>query len=252
MDEIRDLFALVPLARQRGYTAGHFSFNSGNGRCDACGGAGILKVEMNFLPTADVTCESCGGKRYNPETLEVEFGGKSISDVLLATISEAREIFSQLPRLNRVLSLLEDTGLGYLTLGQRGPTLSGGEAQRLKLVAELSKSLEMNSQKSLKTAGFGKLHNLYLLEEPTIGLHLSDVQRLIQVMHRLVDSGHTVIVIEHHADVLAEADYLIELGPEAGDAGGKVIAKGTPEQVAEEVKSVTGPYLKKVLRGSSV
>ena len=248
MDEIRGLFARLPLARQRGYEASRFSFNSGSGRCPACLGQGAVKVEMSFLPSTFVPCETCRGRRYNPETLEVLYNEKSIADVLDLTIEQAVDFFADVPRLHRPLALLRDTGLGYLTLGQRSPTLSGGEAQRIKLVAELSRSLEMNTQKRLKTGGFGSLHHLYLLEEPTIGLHLADVQRLLHVVHQLVDAGHTVIVIEHHLDVLADADYLIELGPEGGEAGGRLIALGTPEEVAKAKGSATAPFLSKMLR----
>ncbi len=248
MDEIRGLFARLPLARQRGYEASRFSFNSGSGRCPACLGQGAVKVEMSFLPSTFVPCETCRGRRYSPETLEVKYNDKSIADVLDLTIDQAVDFFADVPRLHRPLALLRDTGLGYLTLGQRSPTLSGGEAQRIKLVAELARSLEMNTQKRLKTRGFAGLHHLYLLEEPTIGLHLADVQRLLHVLHQLVDAGHTVIVIEHHLDVLADADYLIELGPEGGDAGGKIIAQGTPEQVAKTKRSITAPFLKRMLK----
>jgi excinuclease ABC subunit A len=248
MDEIRALFARLPLARQRGYEASRFSFNSGAGRCPACLGQGAVKVEMSFLPSTFVPCETCRGRRYNLETLEVRYNEKSIADVLDLTIDQAVDFFADVPRLHRPLALLRDTGLGYLTLGQRSPTLSGGEAQRIKLVAELSRSLEMNTQKRLKTRGFANLHHLYLLEEPTIGLHLADVQRLLHVLHQLVDAGHTVIVIEHHLDVLADADYLIELGPEGGDAGGRLIAKGTPEEVAKAKHSATAPFLARMLK----
>jgi excinuclease ABC subunit A len=248
MDEIRGLFARLPLARQRGYEASRFSFNSGNGRCGACLGQGAVKVEMSFLPSTFVPCETCRGRRYNPETLEVKYNEKSIADVLDLTIDQAADFFADVPRLHRPLALLRDTGLGYLTLGQRSPTLSGGEAQRIKLVAELARSLEMNTQKRLKTWGFGGLHHLYLLEEPTIGLHLADVQRLLHVLHQLVDAGHTVIVIEHHLDVLADADHLIELGPEGGDAGGRLIAQGTPEEVAKTKGSATAPFLARMLK----
>jgi excinuclease ABC subunit A len=250
MDEIRGLFARLPLARQRGYEASRFSFNSGAGRCPACLGQGAVKVEMNFLPSTFVPCETCRGRRYNPETLEVLYNGKSIADVLDLTIDQAVDFFVDVPRLHRPLELLRDTGLGYLTLGQRSPTLSGGEAQRIKLVAELARSLEMNTQKRLKTRGFGSLHHLYLLEEPTIGLHLADVQRLLSVLHQLVDAGHTVIVIEHHLDVLADADYLLELGPDGGEAGGRIIARGTPEEVAKTKGSITGPFLAKMLKAA--
>jgi len=248
MDEIRGLYARLPLARQRGYEASRFSFNSGSGRCPACLGQGAVKVEMSFLPSTFVPCETCRGRRYNPETLEVRYNEKSIADVLDLTIDQAVDFFADVPRLHRPLALLRDTGLGYLTLGQRSPTLSGGEAQRIKLVAELARSLEMNTQKRLKTRGFGSLHHLYLLEEPTIGLHLADVQRLLHVLHQLVDAGHTVIVIEHHLDVLADADYLIELGPDGGDAGGRLMASGTPEEVAKTKHSATAPFLAKMFR----
>jgi excinuclease ABC subunit A len=248
MDEIRGLFARLPLARQRGYDASRFSFNSGPGRCPACLGQGAVKVEMSFLPSTFIPCDTCRGRRYNPETLEVLYADKSIADVLDLTIDQAVDFFADVPRLHRPLALLRDTGLGYLTLGQRSPTLSGGEAQRIKLVAELARSLEMNTQKRLKTRGFGSLHHLYLLEEPTIGLHLADVQRLLHVLHQLVDAGHTVMVIEHHLDVLADADYLIELGPEGGDAGGKLIAQGTPEDVARAQRSITAPFLARMLK----
>ncbi|MCE0521929.1 MAG: excinuclease ABC subunit UvrA [Methylacidiphilales bacterium] len=247
MDEIRGLFARLPLARQRGYEASRFSFNSGSGRCPTCLGQGAVKVEMSFLPSTFVPCETCRGRRYNPETIEVRYNEKSIADVLDLTIDQAVDFFADVPRLHRPLALLRDTGLGYLTLGQRSPTLSGGEAQRIKLVAELSRSLEMNTQKRLKTRGFGSLHHLYLLEEPTIGLHLADVQRLLRVLHQLVDAGHTVIVIEHHLDVLADADYLIELGPKGGEGGGRLIAQGTPEEVAKTKRSATAPFLAKLL-----
>jgi excinuclease ABC subunit A len=203
---------------------------------------------MSFLPSTFVPCETCRGRRYGPETLEVLYNGKSIADVLDLTIEQAVDFFTDVPRLQRPLALLRDTGLGYLTLGQRSPTLSGGEAQRIKLVAELARSLEMNTQKRLKTRGFGSLHHLYLLEEPTIGLHLADVQRLLHVLHQLVDAGHTVMVIEHHLDVLADADHLIELGPEGGEAGGRLVAQGTPEEVARARGSVTAPYLKPMLK----
>jgi excinuclease ABC subunit A len=248
MDEIRALFARLPLSRQRGYEASRFSFNSGSGRCPACLGQGAVKVEMSFLPSTFVPCETCRARRYNPETIEVRYNEKSIAEVLDLTIDQAVDFFADVPRLHRPLALLRDTGLGYLTLGQRSPTLSGGEAQRIKLVAELARSLEMNTQKRLKTRGFGRLHHLYLLEEPTIGLHLADVQRLLRVLHQLVDAGHTVIVIEHHLDVLADADYLIELGPEGGDAGGELIAHGTPEEVAKTKYSATAPFLTKMFR----
>jgi excinuclease ABC subunit A len=248
MDDLRALYAQLPLARQRGYEAGRFSFNAGHGRCDKCQGQGAIKVEMNFLPSTWIPCEACDGRRYNEETLAIAYHEKSIADVLEMTIDEAADFFAAVPRLHRPLQLLRDTGLGYLTLGQRSPTLSGGEAQRIKLVAELARSLGINAQKALRTGGYASAHHVYLLEEPTIGLHLADVARLLDVIHQLVDAGHTVIVIEHHLDVLAEADHLIELGPEGGSAGGQMIAQGTPEEVAVAEGSVTGPFLRSVLK----
>ena len=247
MDELRKLYAQLPLARQRGYMPGRFSFNSGNGRCEKCQGQGAIKVEMNFLPTTFVPCDACNGRRYNRETLEVKYDGASIADVLEMTVETAVGFFEAVPRLQRPLQLLADTGLGYLTLGQRSPTLSGGEAQRIKLVAELARSLEVNANKRLKPRGFENAHNLYLLEEPTIGLHLADVRKLLDVLHQLVDAGHSVIVIEHHLDVLAECDHLIEMGPEGGERGGKVVVAGTPEQLAKHKRSATAPYLREVL-----
>ncbi|PTX92030.1 excinuclease ABC subunit A [Verrucomicrobia bacterium LW23] len=251
MDILRGLFAQVPLARQRGYEAGRFSFNSGHGRCESCQGNGAIKVEMNFLPPIFVKCESCKGRRYNPETLEVEYNGKSIADILEMPIDEAVTFFEAVPRMHRPLRLLAQTGLGYLTLGQRSPTLSGGEAQRIKLVAELARSLDSNEHKRLGTRGFERLHHLYLLEEPTIGLHLADVRRLLDVIHQLVDAGHTVVVIEHHLDVLAEADYLLEMGPDGGSRGGKVVAFGTPEEVAANTSAATSSYLRQMLNGAA-
>jgi excinuclease ABC subunit A len=249
MDILRTLFAQIPLARQRGYEAGRFSFNSGTGRCETCAGNGAIKVEMNFLPPIFVKCEGCHGRRYNPETLEVLYNGKSIADVLEMSIDDAVMFFEPVPRLYRPLRLLAQTGLGYLTLGQRSPTLSGGEAQRIKLVAELARSLDSNEQKRLGTRGFTRLHHLYLLEEPTIGLHLADVRRLLDVIHQLVDAGHTVLVIEHHLDVLAEADYILEMGPEGGENGGRIMAFGTPEEVATSTTAATAPFLRQILSG---
>lgn len=233
LDHIRALFAGLPDSRVRGYTAGTFSFNSKGGRCEACEGQGAVKVEMNFLPSMYVPCESCGGNRYSDEVLDILFKNKTISDVLAMCVSEAAEFFSAHPRIHRALRLLDETGLGYLTLGQRSPTLSGGEAQRLKLVAELARAESGNF--------------LYLLEEPSIGLHLADVQRLLDVIHRLVDNGHSVVVIEHHMDIIAEADYVIDLGPEGGAEGGQIVVAGTPEDVARCASSHTGKYLSSVL-----
>ncbi len=230
LDDIRALFAGLPDSRARGYSAGTFSFNSKGGRCEACEGQGAVKVEMNFLPSMYVPCESCGGSRYADEVLDIRFKGRTIADVLAMDVAEAAEFFSAHPRVHRALKLLDETGLGYLTLGQRSPTLSGGEAQRLKLVAELARS---------ESGTF-----LYLLEEPTIGLHLADVRRLLDVMHRLVDGGHTVVVIEHHLDVIAEADHVIDLGPEGGAEGGRIIAEGPPEAIARCAASHTGRFLR--------
>jgi excinuclease ABC subunit A len=248
MDELRALFAQVPLARQRGYTASRFSFNSGDGRCESCLGQGSVKVEMQFLPTVLLPCEACGGKRYKPDTLEVVFNGKSISDVLRMSIDEGVDFFAGVPRLQRPLELLRKTGLGYLTLGQPSPTLSGGEAQRLKLVTQLFASLEGTLKTRLKSRVLIAPRTLFLLEEPTIGLHLADVKRLLEICHSLADAGHTVLVIEHHVDVIAEADHVIELGPGAGDAGGRVVAAGTPEEVARAKGSATAPFLAAALK----
>jgi excinuclease ABC subunit A len=246
LDEIRKLFAQLPMARARGFEAGRFSFNTEGGRCEACQGNGEIKVEMNFLPTTRVHCETCNGMRFNAATLEVEYNGKNIGQVLRMSITEAAEFFASIPRLQRPLQLLADTGLGYLQLGQPSPTLSGGEAQRLKLVTELNAGQGRSvteKMKGLKT----RKRNLYLIEEPTIGLHHADVRRLIDVLHRLVDEGHTVVVIEHELNVIAEADYLIDIGPEAGERGGEIVATGTPEEVAKCRNSRTAPFLKQML-----
>jgi excinuclease ABC subunit A len=250
MDPLRALFAQMPLARQRGYTASRFSFNSGDGRCESCQGQGRLKIEMQFLPTVLLPCEACGGKRYKPDTLEVLFNGRNIAEVLGMSIDDGVAFFAGVPRLQRPLQLLQKTGLGYLTLGQPSPTLSGGEAQRLKLVTQLFHSLEGALQTRLRGRALAAPAQLFLLEEPTIGLHLADVRRLLEVLHELVDAGHTVVVIEHHLDVIAEADHVIELGPGAGDAGGRIVAAGTPEAVAKAKKSATAPFLKKTLEAA--
>jgi len=233
-DTIRQLFASTPEAKARGWKPGRFSFNVKGGRCEACQGEGVVKVEMHFLPPVYVTCEVCKGTRYNAETLEVKYKGKNIAEVLDMTIEEAYEFFKNVPSLERKLKLLLDVGLGYLKLGQPAPTLSGGEAQRLKLARELAK----------KDTG----RTLYLLDEPTTGLHTDDVKKLINVLQRLVDKGNTVVVIEHNLDVIKSADWIIDLGPEGGDRGGEIVAVGTPEEVAKNPKSWTGRYLKKVLR----
>lgn len=232
-DYIRDVFAMTPEAKMRGYEKGRFSFNVKGGRCEACRGDGILKVEMHFLPDVYVPCEVCGGKRYNRETLQVKYKGKTISDVLDMTVEEALEFFENIPRIKRKLQTLYDVGLGYIKLGQSSTELSGGEAQRVKLATELSKR------------STGK--TIYILDEPTTGLHMADIHKLIKVLDRLVEGGNTVIVIEHNLDVIKTADYIIDLGPEGGDKGGTVIATGTPEEIAGVDRSYTGQFLKKVL-----
>lgn len=247
LDEIRKLFAQIPLARARGFDAGRFSFNTEGGRCETCQGNGEIKVEMNFLPTTRVHCEICNGMRFNAATLEIEYNGKNIGQVLRMSITEAADFFAGVPRLQRPLQLLADTGLGYLQLGQPSPTLSGGEAQRLKLVTELNAGQGRSITERMKGLKTLK-RNLYLIEEPTIGLHHADVRRLIDVLHRLVEEGHSVVVIEHELNVIAEADYLIDIGPEAGERGGEVVATGTPEEVAKSTKSRTGPFLKAMLK----
>jgi excinuclease ABC subunit A len=240
-DHIRALFAQLPEARMRGFDLSRFSFNTEGGRCPECKGNGRVKLEMDFLPSTWVHCESCNGQRYNPATLEVTFRQKNIGQVLAMTIAEAAIFFESQTRIAHPLKLMADTGLGYLQLGQASPTLSGGEAQRIKLISELVKGRPKLA--TLKP----KISNLYLIEEPTVGLHLEDIQRLIQVLHRLVDEGHTVIVIEHHMTVAAEADWIIDIGPEAGEGGGKIIAQGPPEKVATSKTSRTAPYLKAAL-----
>jgi len=244
-DHIRALFAQLPEARMRGFDVSRFSFNTEGGRCPECKGNGRVKLEMDFLPSTWVHCESCNGQRYNPATLEVTFRQKNIGQVLTMTIDEASAFFESQPRISHPLKLMADTGLGYLQLGQASPTLSGGEAQRIKLVSELVKGRGIKA--TLNNAHFAQ-RNLYLIEEPTVGLHLEDVQRLIDVLHRLVDEGHTVIVIEHHMAVAAEADWILDIGPEAGDSGGRIVAQGTPEQIAKSAKSRTAPFLKIALR----
>jgi excinuclease ABC subunit A len=250
-DEIRNLYAQLPVSRIRGYSASRFSFNAEGGRCETCKGQGVIKLEMNFLPSSYVACEDCHGRRYNAQTLEVLYNEKSIGDVMEMTIEEAAQFFSAHPKVARPLSLLVDTGLGYLKLGQPSPTLSGGEAQRLKLVTQLKRGVSRAADERIR-----KMRKpgstLYLLEEPTIGLHMADIELLLNVLHRLVDEGNTVIVIEHNLSVIAEADYIVDLGPEAGDAGGNVVARGTPEQVAKNHVSRTAPFLRKVLTASRV
>ncbi len=235
---IRELFAAVPEARLRGYSAGRFSFNVKGGRCEACAGDGIIKIEMQFLPDVYVPCEVCGGKRYNREALEIRYKGKSISDVLEMTVEEGLAFFANVPACEAKLRTLNDVGLGYVHLGQPATTLSGGEAQRIKLSTELSR----------RATG----RTLYILDEPTTGLHFADVERLLEVLHRLVDAGNTVVVIEHNLDVVKTADWIIDLGPEGGKAGGEVIAEGTPEAVARSRRSFTGRYLRELLATGEV
>lgn len=232
-DQIRDLFASTQDAKARGYKKGRFSFNVKGGRCEACGGDGIIKIEMHFLPDVYVPCEVCGGKRYNRETLEVKYKGKSIFDVLDMTVEEAVPFFENLPSIRRKIETLYDVGLSYVKLGQPSTTLSGGEAQRIKLATELSKR------------STGK--TIYILDEPTTGLHFADVHKLVDILHKLAEGGNTVVVIEHNLDVIKTADYIIDMGPEGGDGGGTVIAEGTPEEVAKNKKSYTGIYVKKML-----
>lgn len=240
-DEIRKVFASLPDSRMRGYTASRFSFNNAGGRCENCLGQGTIKLEMNFLPATYMPCEECNGRRYNKQTLEVLYNGKSIGDIMDLTVAQSAEFFSAVPKIKRALDLLVETGLGYLKLGQPSPTLSGGEAQRLKLVTQLARRSTPKAEE-LRTTRIGK-STLYVLEEPTIGLHTADVLNLIHVLHRLVHEGGTVVVIEHHIDLVAEADYVIDVGPEAGDEGGQIIAVGTPEEVAKHPESRTAPFL---------
>ncbi len=243
-DVIRQLFAQVPEARLRGYSPSRFSFNSAQGRCPECEGAGQIKMEMNFLPPAYVRCETCEGCRFNRETLDIEYNGKNIAQVLELSVEEAMEFFSSVPKIRRALQALCDTGLGYLKLGQQSPTLSGGEAQRVKLVTHLLTGLK----EQLDLPDPKQKRNLFILEEPTIGLHMADVQRLVDVVQRLVDAGHSVIVIEHNLDLIAEADWVIDLGPEGGTGGGELVAEGTPEQIAKVNRSHTGRFLKPLLQ----
>jgi excinuclease ABC subunit A len=230
---IRDLFALLPESRERGYKPGRFSFNVKGGRCEACEGDGLKRIEMNFLPDVYVTCDICRARRYNYETLQVKYKGHSIADILEATVEEAVGVLENIPQIQNKLQTLVDVGLGYIHLGQSSTTLSGGEAQRIKLARELSK----------RQTG----RTFYILDEPTTGLHFDDVKKLLGVLERLVDLGNTVVVIEHQLDVIKTADWIIDLGPEGGEAGGHIVAAGTPEQVMRSRKSYTGQALAKVL-----
>jgi excinuclease ABC subunit A len=235
---IRKLYADTNEARLRGFAPGRFSFNVAGGRCEECGGQGLKRIEMSFLPDVHVECELCRGKRFNEETLNVTFREKSIADVLQMSVDEAADFFSFHPKIYNTVRLLQDIGLGYIILGQQSPTLSGGEAQRIKIVSELSKT-------ALYTPSDSK-HTLYVLDEPTIGLHMADVEKLILVLKRLVSAGNTVVVIEHNLDVIAEADWIIDLGPEGGEGGGRVVAEGPPEEI-QKADGYTGTYLRKFL-----
>jgi excinuclease ABC subunit A len=230
---IRDLFANTADAKAKGFAKGRFSFNVKGGRCEACQGDGTIKIEMHFLPDVYVPCEVCGGKRYNRETLDVHYKGKNISDVLNMTVEEALPFFENVPSIRNKIQTLYDVGLSYIKLGQPSTTLSGGEAQRIKLATELSKR------------STGK--TIYILDEPTTGLHFADVHKLVEILQRLTEGGNTVVVIEHNLDVIKTADYIIDMGPEGGDKGGTVIACGTPEEVAKNKESYTGFYIKKMI-----
>ena len=233
-DDIRDLFAETVEAKARGFDKGRFSFNTPGGRCETCQGAGVTCIPMNFLPDVYVKCDSCGGKRYNEETLQVTYKGKTIYDILEMTVEDALHFFENRPKLKRRIQVLYDVGLGYIKLGQPATTLSGGEAQRVKLAFELQK----------KPTG----KTLYILDEPTTGLHSDDVKRLLKILQRIVDNGDTVLVIEHNLDVIKVADHIIDLGPDGGDNGGTIVATGTPEEVAKVEKSYTGQFLKDILK----
>jgi len=232
-DEIRKLFTNLPESKMRGYTSGRFSFNVNGGRCNTCHGAGLQTIEMNFLPDVFVNCNTCNGKRYNKETLEVRFKGKSINDVLNMSIDEAVEFFSSVPAIYKKIQTMHEVGLGYITLGQQSTTLSGGEAQRIKLAAELSKRDTGNT--------------LYLLDEPTTGLHFEDVKVLLEVLNRLVDKGNSMLIIEHNMDVIKSADYIIDIGPEGGANGGNIVSCGTPEEIVKNNKGYTAQFLKEWL-----
>jgi excinuclease ABC subunit A len=232
---VRELLARLPEARARGYQPGRFSFNLKGGRCEACEGEGVIKIAMHFLPDIYVTCESCAGKRYNQDTLDIVYRGKNIAEILAMNVEEALDFFAKIPKIKSKLQTLLEVGLSYLALGQSSVTLSGGEAQRIKLAKELSKR------------STGK--TLYIMDEPTTGLHPADIQHLLHVLNRLVESGNTVVIIEHNLDVIKTADHLIDLGPEGGDQGGGIVAQGTPEEVVGVAASYTGQFLKKMLAG---
>ena len=260
-DTIRKLFADSAEARLRGYSASRFSFNTGAGRCASCEGQGVQTIEMSFLPDVKVLCEACGGRRFNPDTLEIQLRDKSIGDVLAMSVDEALPWFAAHPSIAHPLQLLQDVGLGYLTLGQPSPTLSGGESQRIKLVTELAKVRTLTdvddprlarARAKAMAAGINMPtgpHTLYVLDEPTVGLHMADVERLIRVLHRLVDAGNTLVVVEHNLDIWAEADWIIDLGPEGGGGGGQIVASGPPEALAGESRSHTGRMLGEFMVG---
>jgi excinuclease ABC subunit A len=242
-DDIRRIFAGSEEARIRGYGASRFSFNTPGGRCSECDGQGQRTIEMSFLPDVKVLCEQCGGQRFDAQTLEARWRGRSVADVLAMNVEDAVEFFHSHPRVRRPLELLRDVGLGYLTLGQPSPTLSGGEAQRIKLVTELARL------PGVKPGRRASAHTLYVLDEPTVGLHMADVERLSSVLHRLVDAGNSVVMVEHNLDLCAEADWIIDMGPEAGAGGGRVVAEGTPAQIAaRRARSHTGAALAPFLR----
>jgi excinuclease ABC subunit A len=243
-DDIRRIFANTTESKIAGYTASRFSFNTAGGRCEACAGQGMQTIEMNFLPDVKVLCDSCNGRRFNTETLSILWRGKSIGDLLAMNIDDAVEFFTAHASIHHALRLLQDVGLGYLTLGQPSPTLSGGEAQRIKLVTELAKVRGEERRAPRQKPQ----HTLYVLDEPTVGLHMADVEKLIHVLHRLVDAGNSVVVVEHNLDVMAEADWIIDMGPEAGSGGGKVVAAGPPSVILNASGSHTGTVLKEFLR----
>jgi excinuclease ABC subunit A len=252
-DEIRKLFAGATDARVRGYTASRFSFNTSGGRCESCEGQGVQTIEMSFLPDVKVSCDTCGGRRFNVETLSITYRGRNVGEVLAMNVDTAVEFFAAHSKIHHALTLLQDVGLGYLTLGQPSPTLSGGEAQRIKLVTELARLRPVKARlprkaepKKAAVAAPAPKQTLYVLDEPTVGLHMADVEKLIRVLHRLVDAGNTVVVIEHNLDVIAEADWLLDLGPEGGSGGGRIVARGSPEAVAA-VR--TGSHTADVLAG---
>jgi len=244
-DEIRRIYAATTEARIRGYTTSRFSFNTAGGRCAACEGQGVKTIEMSFLPDVKVLCDVCGGRRFNSETLSVTWRDQSIGDVLAMNVEDALGLFAAHPRVHHALKLLNDVGLGYLTLGQPSPTLSGGEAQRIKLVTELSKVRD----EALRGPRLKPRRTLYVLDEPTVGLHMADVEKLLHVLHRLVAAGNSAVVVEHNLDVMAEADWIVDLGPEAGDGGGRIVAAGPPAEIARHRRrSHTGRVLEEFLR----